>query len=292
MDFRAELASFLKSRRARLRPEDLGVRPFSGRRRVPGLRREELAELAGVSMDYYTRLEQGRAQNVSDAVLDAVSRGLRLDDAERAHFGNLVRALHHGSADRDGTPRPESVRDGVRILLDSLGDVPAYVIGPRLDVLAANPLARALFGDFDALPAARRNVAWQVFLAPGARELYPDWEEVARDTVVALRLDLGRYPCDDRLCTLLGELSVRSEDFRRLWAEHGVREIAQGTWRLAHPEAGALLLHRETLHLAGSPDQSLVTFAAQPGSESAAALVLLSIALTRSSSSAGRAIHS
>ncbi|MGA4841175.1 helix-turn-helix domain-containing protein [Streptomyces sp. G45] len=288
MDFRAELASFLKSRRAALRPEDLGVRPFSGRRRVPGLRREELAELAGVSMDYYTRLEQGRAQNVSDAVLDAVSRVLRLDATERAHFGNLVRALHFGGG--GGGPAPcepgaAGLRDGVRFLLDSLGGVPAYVVGPRLDVLAANPLARAVFADFDAVPAARRNVAWHVFLDVRARALYADWEEVARDTVGALRLDLGRYPCDDRLCTLLGELSVRSEDFRRLWAEQGVRDAAYGAWRLAHPVAGELTLHRETLHLAGSPGRSLVTFAAAPDSASAAALPLL----LRSPSPAGRA---
>ncbi|QDQ12221.1 helix-turn-helix transcriptional regulator [Streptomyces spectabilis] len=288
MDFRAELASFLKSRRARLRPEDLGVRPFSGRRRVPGLRREELAELAGVSVDYYTRLEQGRTQNVSDGVLDAVARVLRLDAAERAHLGNLVRALR-GAAGSGRAAGPEPVREGVRILLSALGDVPAYVVGPRLDVLAANAQGRALFADFDALPAARRNVAWQLFLDPGARELYADWEEAARDTVVALRLDLGRYACDDRLCTLLGELSVRSEDFRRLWAEHQVRESSHGTWRLTHPLAGELVLHREALRLPDAPEQTLVTFAAEPGSASADALVLLSLASARPAAAPGRA---
>ncbi|MEU2559052.1 helix-turn-helix transcriptional regulator [Streptomyces longispororuber] len=281
MDFRAELASFLKSRRARLRPEDLGVRPFGGRRRVPGLRREELAELAGVSMDYYTRLEQGRTQNVSDGVLDAVARVLRLDATERAHLGNLVRALRHSSGPgaRPG-PDPRPVREGVRVLLRALDGVPAYVLGPRLDVLAANPLARALFGDLDAGPADRRNVAWRIFLDPGARELYADWEEAARDTVVALRLDLGRHACDDRLCGLLGELSVRSEDFRRLWAEHQVRETTHGTLRLRHPRAGTLLLHREELQVAGAPDQTLVTYAADPGSPTADALTLLTMTHT------------
>ncbi|PHQ53355.1 hypothetical protein BLA24_01770 [Streptomyces cinnamoneus] len=197
MDFRTELAAFLRSRRARLRPEDVGVRPFSGRRRVPGLRREELAELAGVSVDYYIRLEQGRSQNVSDSVLDAVAGALRLDAAERAHLGHLTRALRDSPAQ---ALAPQPVRAGIQVLLGALDEVPAYVLGRRLDILASNRLARVLFGDFDALPAERRNVAWLHFLDPGARERYPDWEQTARDTVAALRMDLGRYPCDDRLC--------------------------------------------------------------------------------------------
>ncbi|GGO49517.1 helix-turn-helix transcriptional regulator [Streptomyces lasiicapitis] len=275
MDFRTELAAFLRSRRARLRPEDAGVRPFGGRRRVPGLRREELAELAGVSVDYYVRLEQGRTHNVSDSVLDAVARVLRLDDAERAHLGHLTRALRHPAST---PPAPQPVRAGVKVLLAALDEVPAYVVGRRLDVLDSNRQGRALLADFDALPAERRNVAWLHFLDPGVRGLYPDreaWEDTARDTVAALRMDLGRHPCDDRLCDLLGELSVRSEEFRALWAEQLVREHSHGVERLRHPVAGDLTLRRETLRLPDTPDQALVTYAAEQGSPSSAALAVL-----------------
>ncbi|MEU1016646.1 helix-turn-helix transcriptional regulator [Streptomyces sp. NPDC005898] len=272
MDFRTELATFLRSRRARLRPEDVGVRPFGGRRRVPGLRREELAQLAGVSVDYYVRLEQGRSQNVSDSVLDAVAGALRLDAAERAHLGHLTRALRDAPAQNLA---PQPVRAGVQVLLGALDEVPAYVLGRRLDILASNRLARLLFGDFDALPAERRNVAWLHFLDPDARERYPDWEQTARDTVAALRMDLGRYPCDDRLCGLLGELSVRSDDFNRLWAEHHVRENSHGPQRIRHPATGELPLLRETLRLPDEPDQTLVTYVAEPGSQAHTALSAL-----------------
>ncbi|WP_030688210.1 helix-turn-helix domain-containing protein [Streptomyces sp. NRRL B-1347] len=281
MDFRTELASFLQSRRARVQPEDLGIRPLSGRRRVPGLRREELAERAGVSVDYYVRLEQGRSLNVSDQVLDAIARTLRFDAAERAHLGHLTRALRGSDPDSESvTSPPQPIRSGIRILLDAVGDVPAYVLGRRLDVLAANRPARTLFVDFDALPAAQRNVAWLHFLHPGMRDLYPDWEEVARDTVAALRMDLGRFPCDDRLCTLLAELSVRSDDFRRLWAEHQVREHAHDVQRVRHPVAGELTLNRETLRLPNEPDQALVTYAAAPDTPSQEALRTLTLHLT------------
>ncbi|MFH8612935.1 helix-turn-helix transcriptional regulator [Streptomyces sp. NPDC018029] len=275
MDFRTELSAFLRSRRARLRPDDLGVRPFGGRRRVPGLRREELADLAGVSVDYYVRLEQGRTHNVSDAVLDAVARALRLDEAERAHLGHLTRALRHPAST---PPDPQPVRTGVQVLLTALGEVPAYVLGRRLDILASNRSARALFTDFDALPPGQRNAAWLIFLDPAVRGLYPDrkaWEETARGTVAALRMDLGRHSCDDRLCDLLGELSVRSEDFRALWAEHHVGEHAHGIERLRHPAAGELTLRRETLRLPDEGDQCLVTYAAEQDTPSHAALAAL-----------------
>ncbi|MGW2227974.1 helix-turn-helix domain-containing protein [Streptomyces formicae] len=272
MDFRTELASFLQSRRARVRPEDLGVRPLSGRRRVPGLRREELAERAGVSVDYYVRLEQGRSPNVSEQVLDSIARTLRLDASERAHLGHLTRALRGDSGAHPDPVTPQPVRGGVRILLDAVGDVPAYVLGRRLDVLASNRAARALFVDFDALPPAQRNLAWLHFHHPAMRELYTDWEEAARDTVAALRMDLGRFPCDDRLCALLAELSVGSAEFRHLWSEHQVREHAHDVQRLHHPVAGELTLNRETLSLPTEPDQSLVTLAAEPGTASQEAL--------------------
>ena len=264
-----ELGHFLKSRRARVRPEDVGVQPF-GRRRVPGLRREELAQLAGVSFDYYVRLEQGRAGHPSEAVLDAIARALRLDDAERAHLFDLSRPVARRRA-----ARPERVRPQLRSLLDSLHDVPAMVIGRRMDVLAWNRLAAALLGDWGALPREQRNSARQFFLDDGARALYVDWDENARATVAWLRMAAGRHPDDAGLAELIGELSMKSEEFRRLWPRHDVREKTHGTKRLRHPIVGPLTLSYETLILPGDRDQALFLYTAEPGSESETALRLL-----------------
>jgi transcriptional regulator with XRE-family HTH domain len=264
-----ELGHFLKSRRARVRPEDVGVQPF-GRRRVPGLRREELAQLAGVSFDYYVRLEQGRAGHPSEAVLDAIARALRLDDAERAHLFDLSRPVPRRRA-----ARPERVRPQLRRLLDALHDVPAMVIGRRMDVLAWNRLAAALLGDWGALPREQRNSARQFFLDDGARALYVDWDENARATVAWLRMAAGRHPDDAGLAELIGELSMKSEEFRRLWPRHDVREKTHGTKRLRHPIVGPLTLSYETLILPGDRDQALFLYTAEPGSESETALRLL-----------------
>lgn len=235
MDKRRELGQFLKSRRGRLQPEDVGLQAF-GRRRVPGLRREELAQLAGVSVDYYVRLEQGRAGQPSEGVLEAIARALRLDAAEWSHLYDLARP----SRRRRRQPRPERVRPAVRQLLDALEGIPAMVVGRRMDVLAWNRLAAALLVDWGSLPPEQRNAARHVFFDEGARELYPDWEEGARATVAYLRLAAGRHPDDPGLAALVGELSMKSEEFRRWWADHDVHEKTHGTKRLMHPIVGEL----------------------------------------------------
>ncbi|MBZ6475943.1 helix-turn-helix transcriptional regulator [Streptomyces griseocarneus] len=274
MDQRTELSEFLRSRRARLRPEDVGLAVHGGRRRVPGLRREELALLAGVSVAYYTRLEQGRGQNVSASVIDAIATALRLDRAERNHLTHLVRPATAGRP-RTGAVRPQRVRPAVQHLIDSMEGVPAYVLGRRLDIIAWNRLASALLGDFSALPPGQCNLARMIFLDPAARELYVEWEGKAADLVALLRLDAGCYPDDPRLAALVGELSVKSADFRALWAAHNVRDKGFGVKRLHHPVAGPLTLAYETLVLPADPDQQLVTYHAEPGSSSADALRLL-----------------
>ncbi|MEU6965433.1 helix-turn-helix transcriptional regulator [Streptomyces chrestomyceticus] len=269
MDQRTELSEFLRSRRARLRPEDVGLAHHGGRRRVPGLRREELAQLAGVSVAYYIRLEQGRGQNVSTAVLDSIADVLRLTRAERSHLTHLARP-----ASRRLRPalRPQRVRPAFQHLIDAMDGVPAYVVGRRLDILGWNRLARALLGDFAAMPPEERNMAWQLFLAPAARELYADWAEKASHVVAHLRRDVGRFPEDPKLCALIDELSARSADFRRIWAAHDVQDKGFGRKRLTHPVVGPLSLAYETLVLPADPDQQLVTYHAEPGSPSARAL--------------------
>jgi transcriptional regulator with XRE-family HTH domain len=264
-----ELGQFLKTRRARVRPDDVGLQPY-GRRRVPGLRREELAQLAGVSVDYYVRLEQGRAGHPSEEVLDAIARALRLDDAERAHLVDLSRPVR-----RRRTSPTERVRPEVRRLIDTLHHLPAMVIGRRMDVLAWNRLAAALVVDWGALPPEQRNSARHFFLDAGARELYSDWKEDARATVAWLRLAAGRHPDDAGLAELIGELSMKSEEFRRLWPRHDVREKTHGTKRFQHPIVGPLTLAYESLALPGDGDQTLVLYTAEPGSKSETALRLL-----------------
>jgi transcriptional regulator with XRE-family HTH domain len=267
-----ELREFLRTRRARLTPEDAGLPPGEGQRRVPGLRREELAALAGVSVDYYVRLEQGRSMSVSASVLDAVARALRLDDDERTHLFELAKPP--ARARRRSPARPQRVRPGVRQLLDGL-PTPAFVTGRRLDVLATNHLARALLCDFDALPPAQRNHARWVFLDPAARELYADWEAVARDNVAVLRMDAGRHPDDPELSALIGELTVKDEDFARWWAQHDVLRRGYGTKVYRHPVVGELTVGYEAFPVAGDPEQTLFVYTVEPGSRSAEALALL-----------------
>jgi transcriptional regulator with XRE-family HTH domain len=272
MDKRRELGEFLKSRRARLSPEELDLPSFA-RRRVPGLRREELAQLAGVSVDYYVRLEQGRAGHPSEGVLDALARALRLDDDEREHLYDLCRP----GPRRRRPARPERVRPELRRLVETL-EVPAMLLGRRMDVLAWNRLAAALVVDWGALPPGRRNTAHHFFLDEGARELYLDWDANAESTVAYLRLAAGRHPDDPQLAALIGELSVKSEEFRRWWARHGVRDKTHGTKRFQHPVVGRLELAFETLALPADGDQLLILYTAEPGSESETALRLLASA--------------
>ncbi|MFG3010526.1 helix-turn-helix transcriptional regulator [Streptomyces cinerochromogenes] len=265
----AEVGDFLRSRRARIRPEEVGL-PAYGRRRVPGLRREEVAQLAGVSVDYYVRLEQGRGTSVSDAVLDAVARVLRLDDTEHAYLRTVARPRRQP---RQPAPAPR-VRPGVQLILDGLERNPALVLGRRMEVLAWNPLGDAVSG-FSRMAPAERSMPRQVFLDSAARDLYPEWAAVAAQTVAHLRLNAGRYADDTELCALVGELSVKSGDFRRLWADHEVRECAYGVKKIRHPVAGLLTLPYETLAVPADPEQTIVVYTPEPGSETAERLALL-----------------
>ncbi|MFJ5936185.1 helix-turn-helix domain-containing protein [Streptomyces cinereoruber] len=275
MDPSAELSEFLRSRRARLKPQDVGLPEFGRHRRVPGLRREELAQLAGVSVAYYTRLEQGNGRNVSMEVLDSIARALRLSDTERAHLTHLAKPTVK-KRQRAAISRPQQVRPGISYLLESMDGVPAVVLGRRLDLLAWNRMARALLGDFTAWEPHERNMARMVFLDPNARSLYLDWGCKATEVVSVLRLYAGCYPDDPLLLALVGELSVRSEEFRSLWAAHTVADKGHGTKRMRHPLVGEMTLSYETLKVSGDdPDLVLVTYHAEPGTPSAEALRLL-----------------
>lgn len=279
-----DLRDFLRSRRARITPQDAGLAAEPGTRRVPGLRREEVARLAGVSVDYYVRLERGRSVNVSEAVLDAIARALQLDDTERGHLFAVARPTR-------GRPRPlppQRVRPGLRRVLETMTATPALVIGRRLDVLAANAMGRALFTDFDALPHRERNMARFVFLDEGARELYADWPSSARGTVAALHLYAGSHPHDPLLAELIGELSLRDPDFRRWWADHDVQRRTHGSKHYHHPVVGDLMLEYEALTPAGDPDQTLGLHTAEPGSPSEHGLRLLAGLVAESAAGACR----
>ncbi|MEU7852650.1 helix-turn-helix transcriptional regulator [Nonomuraea sp. NPDC049141] len=275
----AELGEFLRSRRARLRPEDAGLPTYGGRRRVPGLRREELAQLAGVSAGYYTRLEQGQSPNASDAVLDAVARVLRLDDDERAHLYSLARPKRSATRRRVAA-KPEQVRPGVRLMIESFGDVPALIMGRFLDVLAWNPMAHALLaGHLDAAApnraTERPNIARMLFLDPHMRELYPEWTRKARSTVEDLRLIAGRHPGAPELSRLISELTLGSPEFAELWAAHGVGDCGTAARTYCHPVVGGMTLMAEFMVLPNDEGQRVAVFNAEPGSPSEAALRML-----------------
>jgi transcriptional regulator with XRE-family HTH domain len=272
LDPRAELSEFLRTRRARLRPGDVGLPDYGRYRRVPGLRREELAQLAGVSVAYYTRLEQGNGRHVSVEVLDAIARALRLSDAEHAHLTHLAKPKQQK---KKPAGRAQQVRGPLRTLLDTMDGVPAILVGRRSDILVWNRMAAAVFGDWAELPARERNWARLVFLRPESRDLFVDWEHKASDVVSQLRMDAGSHPDDPRLSALVGELSVKSEEFRRLWATHDVKERCHGIQRLHHPLVGELDLRLESFHQADAHEQMLVTYHAEPNSPSAEALRLL-----------------
>ncbi|WP_326568377.1 helix-turn-helix transcriptional regulator [Amycolatopsis rhabdoformis] len=266
-----QLRDFLRSRRAKLTPEAAGLTPHPGPRRVPGLRREEVAQLAGVSVDYYVRLERGRNLNVSESVLDAISRALQLNDLERTHLFTLAKPTRS----RPRPLPPQRVRPGLQLVLDSLHTVPAIVLGRRMDVLAANRLARAFYTDFDALPPHSRNMARLIFLDAGVRALYTDWEGAARGIVATLHLYAGRHPHDPALAELIGELSLRDQDFRRWWADHDVFERSHGVKHYHHPLVGDLTLGYEAMTPVDDPEQTLGIFTVEPGSPSEECLRLL-----------------
>jgi transcriptional regulator with XRE-family HTH domain len=271
----APLAEFLRASRARVRPRDVGL-PDDGRpRRVPGLRREELAQLANVSVDYVVRLEQGRATGVSRSVLEALADALALDDAGREYLMTVagppsVRAARRGVAAKAATVPPATLR-----VLDALQDVPAMVIGRCSDVLAWNGLAAALILDFGALPAGERNMVRLAFLEPSFRTLYAEWERVAQDCVASLRMEAARDPDDARVAELVGELSVKSPDFARWWGDHRVRGSEQRRKTYNHPVAGPMTLDVQRFTVTDRADLRLVVYTAAPDSDAGAALRFL-----------------
>ncbi|MBB5787882.1 helix-turn-helix transcriptional regulator [Jiangella mangrovi] len=263
------LGEYLRARRELAQPADVGLPEGYGRRRVPGLRREEVAMLAGVSADYYVRLEQGRDKHPSEQVIEALAGVLGLDDDAVAHVRELARPA---SRRRRPHPRPERVSPGAARLIQSWAFTPALVVGRYLDVLAANPLATAL----NTCLRSGTNQVRSFFLDPVARDIYPDWDTVAVDTVASLRATAGADLDDPRLTELVGELSLKSEEFRRLWARHDVRVKVSGTKRFRHPMVGDLTLDYETLAVNGAPGQLVIAYHAEPGSPSEQGLALLS----------------
>lgn len=275
MDPRAEIGEFLTSRRAKVTPEQAGLNSY-GSRRVPGLRREEVAVLAGVSVPYYTRLERGDMNGASDSVLEAIARALELDEAERAHLFDLSRALRPISPPRRRAPR-RGLRPSIQHILDGVTGAAAFVHNARLDNIAANQLGRALYSDMfsRATGAGPVNSARYVFLDPGARDFYVDWERAANDVVAVLRSAAGHDPYDRDLTDLVGELSTRSHEFRTLWAAHNVRFHDTGTKDLYHPVVGELTLTYDRMELAADPGLAITIWTAEPGTKSAEALSLL-----------------
>ncbi|PYY59615.1 transcriptional regulator [Curtobacterium sp. MCPF17_003] len=275
MNHRDEARDFLSSRRARITPEQAGVETFGTRRRVTGLRREEVARLAGVSIDYYTRLERGNLQGVSESVLDAIGRALQLDPAEQEHLRDLAQHQNE-TARRAGRVVPvAAVRPELQYLLDVVTDAPAMIVNNRQDIVAANALGFAMHSDLVAAPARPMNFSRFIFLDPQARNFYQDWQRAAHTNVAILRREAGRTPNDKDLAALIGELSMRSDDFRELWAAHDVRRHYAGVKSFRHGVVGPLELHFQTLELAEDPGLALTIYPATPGSPTADALRVL-----------------
>ncbi|WP_370363236.1 helix-turn-helix transcriptional regulator [Catenulispora sp. GP43] len=273
-DRRAELGDFLRSRRARLNPADVGLPDYGGRRRVPGLRREELALVAGVSVDHYVRLEQGRTLQFSEEVLDAVARALQLDPTERRHLYRLVRPAAPQVYQGTGESEPQQVRPGLRRLLESTTDVPAYVVGLGTDVLAWNQPAAALLTDFGCRAPHERNLGWLVCHDEGFRALFADPLAKMADIAAYVRFDIGRHPDDPALGALVAEL-CRNPEFAEVWARHDVRDKTHGSYTYRNPVVGEITLDYETFRAPDDPDQALIMQTVPEGSPAEAALHLL-----------------
>ncbi|NYI05299.1 helix-turn-helix domain-containing protein [Allostreptomyces psammosilenae] len=298
---RTELGAFLAVRRAAVAPQEVGLPPVGQPRRVPGLRREEVAQLAGVSVDYYVRLEQGRTAGASDSVLTAIARALRLGPDETTYLLELgrrgpdarggggaggaddasVRDASGGSGGpggyggSDGSHPDGPIDPQTRLLLDTIGDASAMVLGRRMDVLAWNAVATALFLDFATVPVEHRNLVRLLFLDPRVRGLYADWACVASTSVALLRMAAGPRVRDPRLAALVAELSAADSDFRRWWARHDVRAMSRGSKRFEHPVAGPLTVRWQGLKVMSAPEQTLIVHTAAPDPTSEAALRLL-----------------
>src|SRR6266550_1287423 len=268
-----EIREFLTTRRARITHDQAGLHAYGGRRRVSGLRREEVAMLAGISVEYYTQLERGSVRGVSEDVLDAISRALQLDDVERVHLFDLVRAAKQRPT--RGRRAPERVRPGVQRVLDTITESAAFVRNGRLDILSANRLGYALYSEAFADPDRPVNLARFVFLDQQSRTFYMDWEGIADAGVGNLRAEAGRDPYDLDLTDLVGELSMRSDDFRARWASHDVRQYRTGTQPFHHVLVGDLTLSYEALQLTADIGLTLIVYTAEPDSPSQEALDLL-----------------
>jgi transcriptional regulator with XRE-family HTH domain len=277
MDHRDEVRDFLTSRRERLTPSQAGIPCYGGRRRVKGLRREEVAMLAGMSTDYYTRLERGNLSGASAAVLEALARALHLDEAERVHLFDLADTANASGTTagrRRRTSGRATVREGVQRILDSI-NAPAYVMNGAGDIVAANRLGRALFADVYGEGAAGFNLARYLFLDPRSRDFFVEWETVARDCVAAMRVEAGRNPYDRGLTDLVGELSTRSPEFRTWWAAHNVKFHNTATKTVRHPVVGDIVVTGEALDLPADPGLRIITYTVEPGSPAQEALAFL-----------------
>jgi transcriptional regulator with XRE-family HTH domain len=274
MDNRAEVSDFLRSRRARLTPEQAGVPGYGGTRRVQGLRREEVATLAGISIDYYNRMERGALGGVSESVLEAVAAALQLDDAERTHLLDLARTANASQRARRTSPRSR-VRPAIQLLLDGMSDLPAYARNASCDILAVNRLGAALLPHLTPADKSTPNLARYLFLDQRAQEFYASWEAVARDCVAALRIEAGRDPYNRRLTDLVGELSTRSEPFRTWWATHNVRLHNSATKLMRHPVVGDIEVTGEALSVQADPGLTIIAYTVEPASPSSEALRML-----------------
>lgn len=275
MDLRSEIREFLSSRRARIAPQDAGLPAYGGNRRVKGLRREEVAMLAGVSVDYYVRMERGSLAGASDGVLDSLAVALRLDEAERDHLFHLARQSGPQPA-RRRRKTSATVRPGLQQVLDAMTHAPAWIRNGRHDVLAMNQLARALYAPVLADPRRPANTARFVYLQPeAAANFFVDYDTVTRDAAAMLRLEAGRNPHDEELIALVGEMSTRSDLFRQRWASQDVHLHRSGRKRLRHPVVGQLDLDFESMELPGDPGLQLNVYTAAPGTPTADGVALL-----------------
>jgi transcriptional regulator with XRE-family HTH domain len=274
MDTRTEVRDFLTSRRARLTPQDVGLPAYGTPRRVKGLRREEVAILAGVSVEYYNRMERGNLSGVSESVLDALASALRLDEAERVHLSDLARAANHSNSSGRRRTGQQRIRQTIHRILDGMTAVPAYARNGRLDILAVNQLGAALLPELMSWPGTP-NLGRYLFLDPRSRDFYADWQAVARDCVAALRIEAGRNPYDRGLTDLIGELSTRSEPFREWWGSHNVRLHTSATKQLRHPIAGDMEVTGEALEVPADPGLTIIAYTVEPASPSEQALRFL-----------------
>lgn len=281
MDNKTEIRDFLVSRRARITPEQAGVPTYGGTRRVPGLRREEVAHLAGVSVDYYNRLERGKAAGISPEVLEAISRALQLDEVESEHLRHLFQALRPGPVRAPKARTTQSIRPTIQKVLDAI-DLPAFVQNSRLEILAANALGHALYAEADGnhLLELPFSMPRYLFLDPRTPEFFDDWPRAARNQVALLRSAAGRAPDDQKLMTLIGELSTRSAQFRELWASHDVLKYREGLKHYHHPFVGDIQFIGESFDLSKDEDLALLTYTYEANSPTAQAMTLLASWIT------------